>query len=195
MQHQLQSLPHQTQFWVTFIFHPSSQSVFLQSSFTLSPSSYRSSKRPLSQNSPSQILYAFFDSPIQHIPCFCNSLCTSSTLLCLKRNNNVTNVVTITTMTKCGSSGTPKQRKAARFQAADAVYLIEVYLHSFLTSALNGGAWSASCPDRFTLGERAAGTLEYEAGWAPHPVWTLWWMEKKKKIPCPCRESIIPRNA
>jgi hypothetical protein len=27
---------------------------------------------------------------------------------------------------------------------------VEVYLHAFLTSALDGGEWSASCPGRFT---------------------------------------------
>jgi hypothetical protein len=34
---------------------------------------------------------------------------------------------------------------------------IEVYLHA-LTSAIDGGEWSASCPDRFTLGDRDTGT-------------------------------------
>jgi hypothetical protein len=35
---------------------------------------------------------------------------------------------------------------------------MDVYLHAFLTSALDGGEWSASRPGRFTLRERAAGT-------------------------------------
>jgi len=35
---------------------------------------------------------------------------------------------------------------------------VEVYLHAFLTSALDGGEWSASGPDRFTSGDRAPGT-------------------------------------
>jgi hypothetical protein len=34
----------------------------------------------------------------------------------------------------------------------------DVYSHIFLTSALAGGEWSASRPDRFTPGERAPGT-------------------------------------
>jgi hypothetical protein len=42
---------------------------------------------------------------------------------------------------------------------------------SFLTSALDGGEWSASCLGRFTPGEIIPGT--YEAGWVPEPVWTL----------------------
>jgi len=36
---------------------------------------------------------------------------------------------------------------------------MEVYLHAFLISALDGGEWSASRPDRFTSRERAPGTV------------------------------------
>jgi hypothetical protein len=35
---------------------------------------------------------------------------------------------------------------------------VHVLIHIFLTSALTGGDYSASCPDRFTPGERAPGT-------------------------------------
>jgi hypothetical protein len=35
---------------------------------------------------------------------------------------------------------------------------VEVQLHAFLTSALDGGEWSASRPDRFTPKERVPGT-------------------------------------
>jgi hypothetical protein len=35
---------------------------------------------------------------------------------------------------------------------------VEVYLHAFLTSALDGSEWSASRPGRFTPMERAPGT-------------------------------------
>jgi hypothetical protein len=42
----------------------------------------------------------------------------------------------------------------------------------FSISALDEREWSASRPNRFNLGERAAGTTGYEAGWAPDPVWT-----------------------
>jgi hypothetical protein len=41
---------------------------------------------------------------------------------------------------------------------------VEVYLHAFLTSALDGGEWSASCPDRFTHRERAPDTY-WIGGW------------------------------
>jgi hypothetical protein len=35
---------------------------------------------------------------------------------------------------------------------------VEVQLYAFLTSALDGGEWSASCPGRFTPRERAPST-------------------------------------
>jgi hypothetical protein len=41
---------------------------------------------------------------------------------------------------------------------------VEVELHKFLTSALDGGEWSASLPDRFTPRERAFGT-HWIGGW------------------------------
>jgi hypothetical protein len=34
---------------------------------------------------------------------------------------------------------------------------VEVYFHSFLTSELDGGEWSASCRGRFPLREKAPG--------------------------------------
>jgi hypothetical protein len=34
---------------------------------------------------------------------------------------------------------------------------VEVYIHVFLTSALDGGEWSASRPGRFTPGEKTPG--------------------------------------
>jgi hypothetical protein len=36
---------------------------------------------------------------------------------------------------------------------------VEVQLHSFFTSVLDGGEWSASRPGRFTPRERAPGTV------------------------------------
>jgi hypothetical protein len=41
---------------------------------------------------------------------------------------------------------------------------VDVYIHTFLTSALDGGEWSASRPCRFTPGERAPGT-HWIGGW------------------------------
>jgi hypothetical protein len=41
---------------------------------------------------------------------------------------------------------------------------VDIQIHVFLTSALVGGEWSASHSDRFTPGERAAGT-HWIGGW------------------------------
>jgi hypothetical protein len=43
-----------------------------------------------------------------------------------------------------------------------------------LTSALDGGEWSASRPGRFTPGEKPLVTIGYEAGWNSEPSWTRW---------------------
>jgi hypothetical protein len=48
----------------------------------------------------------------------------------------------------------------------------------FLTSALDGGEWSASRPGWCTPREKGAGTHWIGAGWAPEQVWTLWSREK-----------------
>jgi hypothetical protein len=62
----------------------------------------------------------------------------------------------------------------------------------FLTTALNGGEWSASRLCRFTPGERASGT-HWIGGWAPAPGWTLW---RKQKLARPEIEPgvIQPRS-
>jgi hypothetical protein len=39
---------------------------------------------------------------------------------------------------------------------------VDVQIHIFLTSVLDGGEWSASRPDRFTPGEGAQGTYWIE---------------------------------
>jgi hypothetical protein len=49
----------------------------------------------------------------------------------------------------------------------EGIWAMEVSLHAFLTSALDGGEWSASRHYRFTPG-----------GTAPEPAWTLWSREK-----------------
>jgi hypothetical protein len=48
----------------------------------------------------------------------------------------------------------------------------------YLTSAVDGGEWSASRPGRFTPGEIAAGPIRFEAEWAPESVWTQWRKEE-----------------
>jgi hypothetical protein len=47
---------------------------------------------------------------------------------------------------------------------------IEVCLHSFLTSAIDGGECSASCCGQFIPGERALVPIEQGAWWAPELV-------------------------
>jgi hypothetical protein len=54
-----------------------------------------------------------------------------------------------------------------------------------LTSALDGGEWSASCPARFTPEDGAAGT-HWIGGWVG-PSAGLDAVEKRKILPC--RES------
>jgi hypothetical protein len=64
---------------------------------------------------------------------------------------------------------------------------VEIYLHAFLNSALDGCEMSASRPDSFNPGVGFPAThLVGGWGWAPVPVWTLWWREKH---PCLRRES------
>jgi hypothetical protein len=44
---------------------------------------------------------------------------------------------------------------------------VEVQLHAFLTSALDGGEWSVSSPGRLNSRERVPGT-HWRGGWASH---------------------------
>jgi hypothetical protein len=55
---------------------------------------------------------------------------------------------------------------------------VDVQIHTFLTSALDGGEWSASRPCRFTTRERAPGT-HWIGGWVD-PQASLDDMEKRK---------------
>jgi hypothetical protein len=51
---------------------------------------------------------------------------------------------------------------------------VDVYTHIFLTSAVDGGEWSASRPARFTPGKEPSVPTRWEAGWTPEPVWRTW---------------------
>jgi hypothetical protein len=46
----------------------------------------------------------------------------------------------------------------------------ELWLHSFLTSALDGGEWPPHTPDALPLGKEHPVPIERETGWAPEPV-------------------------
>jgi hypothetical protein len=50
---------------------------------------------------------------------------------------------------------------------------VDVWVHIFLTSTLDGGKWSASCPGKFTPKDKAPLPIGQEAAWAPEPVPTL----------------------
>jgi hypothetical protein len=51
--------------------------------------------------------------------------------------------------------------------------------YSYLTSALDGGEWSASRPGRaLPPGKEPPEPIGPEAGWAPEPVWTQMLEEK-----------------
>jgi hypothetical protein len=69
---------------------------------------------------------------------------------------------------------------------------VEVQLHAFLISALDGGKWSATRSDRFTAGERTPGT-HWIGGWVG-PRAGLEAVEKRKNL-SPCRESNPGRPA
>jgi hypothetical protein len=63
-----------------------------------------------------------------------------------------------------------KQIKATRHDDARGERRYSSY--SFLTSALDGGEWSASRPDRVLApGKGPPVPIVQEAGWAPEPVW------------------------
>jgi hypothetical protein len=59
----------------------------------------------------------------------------------------------------------------------------DVYIHIFLTLALAGGEWSASCASRFTPGKRASGT-HWIGGWV-NPRAGLDNVEKRKFLTLP----------
>jgi hypothetical protein len=63
---------------------------------------------------------------------------------------------------------------------------VEVEIHAYLTSALDGGKWSASLPGRFTPKERAPGTHWIWGRVNPRAVLDA---VVKRKIPSPRRES------
>jgi hypothetical protein len=63
---------------------------------------------------------------------------------------------------------------------------VEVYLHAFLISALDGGEWSTSRPGRFTPRERASATHPIGGWLGPRAILDA---VVKRKIPSPLQES------
>jgi hypothetical protein len=63
--------------------------------------------------------------------------------------------------------------------------------YSFLTSALDGGEWSASRPDRaLPPGKGPPVPIGQEAGWASEPVWTQR-LKEKSSAPIGDRITIV----
>jgi hypothetical protein len=54
---------------------------------------------------------------------------------------------------------------------------VDVWIHTFLTSAIAGGEWLASRPCRFTPGEITPVPLDRRLGEAPEPDRTTWGRE------------------
>jgi hypothetical protein len=50
---------------------------------------------------------------------------------------------------------------------------VEVYLHSFLTSAIDGGEWSSSCTAHFKARKSVPRILYLEARWVPELLCTF----------------------
>jgi hypothetical protein len=59
---------------------------------------------------------------------------------------------------------------------------VEMYVHSFLTSALDGRKWSASRSGLFNPGNIPLVPVEWKAVWPQSPL-------NKKEISCTCQES------
>jgi len=62
--------------------------------------------------------------------------------------------------------------------------VVEVQLHTFLTSALNGGEWSASCPSCCTHGKRV-----------PRPHWIGGWVGPRASMDVVGKEKYPPFTA
>jgi hypothetical protein len=71
----------------------------------------------------------------------------------------------------------------------------EYRFYSFTISALDGGEWSASRPDRALVPEKGPPVpIGQEAGWAPEPVWTQR-IEGKPSVPAEDRTPIVPSSS
>jgi len=59
---------------------------------------------------------------------------------------------------------------------------VELQPHFFLTSAVDFGEMSTLRPERFTARGKIPVSIEWEAGFAPEPIWIFW---KRGKLPTP----------
>jgi hypothetical protein len=60
----------------------------------------------------------------------------------------------------------------------------------FLTSALDGGEWSASHPTRLPPGKKSPIASGYDDGRTPALVWTLW--RRENLLPLPGTPTAVP---
>jgi hypothetical protein len=61
---------------------------------------------------------------------------------------------------------------------------MEVYLHTFVISALDGGVGGQlRAPVALSPGKKPPITIKQEAEWAPAPVWTRWRRENGNLFP------------
>jgi hypothetical protein len=92
---------------------------------------------------------------------------------------------------QCFSNGKIKVKLSLcliKRHAMKAYWRVDVWLHAFLTSTLDGGEWSASLPGRFSPRESAAGT-HWIGGWVgPRTGLDV---VVKTKIPSPRLEPAI----
>lgn len=65
-------------------------------------------------------------------------------------------------------------RKFAPVRTTKAYGSSEIWLHSFLSLALDGSKQLASRFGHFTTEEITPGKIEFEAGWVPQPVRKYW---------------------
>lgn len=82
-----------------------------------------------------------------------------------------------------GDAGTPDPASHSRQLASSATLLWEpqishLKLHSFFTSAVDGGVRSASRPVRWAPGNERTVPTEQETRWTAKSVWTFWKREK-----------------
>jgi len=67
---------------------------------------------------------------------------------------------------------------------------VEVYLHTFFTSALHGGEWSASFPGHFTIWKEPTHPLDKRLG-GPHSLSGSGGEEKEALAPVRNRSPLV----
>jgi hypothetical protein len=71
--------------------------------------------------------------------------------------------------------------------------LEELYLHTFLTLAINGDDWSAPHLRHFALGKEHC-YIKHEAGWAPELI-RMFWRGEKSVAPIGIQIPYLPSDS